>query len=1183
MTTPSNLYAEKIFAEHPLAMWPLDESVDYLSLISEPARDIENFWTVSPYLTVPYQTIAATPEELLNIPFENSAYYKFGPVTTNATLIETMSFMPTLAPIPLTSFNSGLENFAVSFSLKALHSYTVGVEIGYVLSNTPFDTNDFQLGRKELFSAPVAGEWSMYSATLDLPESTSYTHIYPFISIKYVNQDFAGNPGTGTDYAYIINGISMGQWSEMYNASSLGIEAYTAMSDTNINADGYISGGQYGLGANDARYLVVDNKLLAQNTSMPMVYGSSNLTKIIPNPVAGSPSLIVPGLGMMHDSGRYNTYTFETWIRIDSRTSLSRKILGPVFSDNGLYVDGPFLRLKAGSVTGSYFVGEWYRPMLVNIRLGLDAASLLINGEEVISFEFSTEEADYGNNTDYVGGIWGFYAYEDVPIVEIDCPAIYSYSVPAIVAKRRFGFGQAVESPDGVNKSFGASTAFIDYSVADYTNNYHYPDMGDWSQGITENVITDNNTLATPEHELPDFVFQSTNYDTWFAAQSAANPYCTFNGNPGFIRFNDLSISDQSTKAAYIIFGVESFTTDEQILFKIVNKITGDFFAAKLVFDEVIYTLTSKGIEQQLDVKGGVVLNQPIFAGAAFDALGNTFGADVQSFFSNSSQLLMFVAGDSSYENLFVGNIYKVGLATQRNLATISSYFSIDEDLGIVDGGLYNTATWLYVVDGGTPSSFNTDAVYSHIATYTLVASNDYGIFKIDIDSDSYWQDYVPLSYFSQFVKNELDQDFYDLDFIQFNINYPAIPKFLLNSYITENELVRTYVSFQLIAEGANKQLSSFSNIEPASENGVLNPTANQYQGSWLNTAYEVVDGTIIYPPRDISFDDVAIVTHVVLKVRNGLSNKVEIKKIQYASQAFNALSANPIGTKFDVPVYPYQKYAAYFDYKSRNPHRIYKGSTPHLYLTRKTGIQKVGDYDPLINRGFLVNVNNKQADEYRVIASQMFLYYDKDTFPSEQVKIFEIQSQYSYVKVYMEPLGSSRKRARIFAINANTGTTQDAIAFYINGKLVKDPVINVNEWTTFGIRFAQPIVFDNVAGAIRFTGPLLVNSISYYESSSLQEVERQSVRLWDAVEINGTDWQYWLDLLNQYGETYQWGDVLVISSTQYAGIDPSDIYRAYTGTNKIIGDDNATFYLGGAGYKVTNGQLWSTYTEKPL
>lgn len=1181
MTTPSNLYAEKIFAEHPLAMWPLDEAVDYISLISEDTRE-STAWDKNPFNQfqgpnfVDIDILSLVQAEVGAAPFPDNAVFKFGPVPNVAVGIQTVSFSPVNEPIPVSKLNFGLQNFNFAFSLKALQSYTVSVEVGYILSSSTPNVSHNVVSR-ELLSPPIPGEWSMYSVTLDLPASTTYTHLYPFISISYSKQS---GLNSSSNYAYLINGISCGQWSENYNVTSLGVETQQAFSDLNINASHFIPAYQYGLGSNDGKYLIANNQLLAQNTSMPMVYGSSNLTKIIPNPSSGHPSMLIPGMGMLDESGRYNTYTFETWIRIDARTTTLRKILGPVFSDNGLYVEGPFLRLKVGDSVGSYFVGEWYRPMLINIRIALDAASLLINGEEVISFELDTTNVNLGNNTTYPGGVWGIYAYTDIPVVEIDCPAIYSYSVPAIVAKRRFGYGQAVESPDGVNKSFGASTAFIDYSVADYTNNYSYPDMGRWTQGISENIVTNNNTLASPDHSLPDFVFQSTDYDTWFAAQSSANASFTFSGNPGFVRFNDIAITDQSTKAVYVIFSIDDYSYDEKILFKIVNKITGDFFTAKLVFDEIAYTLSVRGSEQEITRSSGVLLGTPMLSGASFDQLANEFGGDVLTFFANSSQLLMFVAGDSSYTDLFDGNIHKVGLCTLRNLQAIDSLFTPEESLGEISGGLYDTAIWFYALDGGNPSSFNFDAILDHIANYTLVASNEFGVFKIDIDSDSYWQDYLPLSYFAQYVTDQFGDSFYDLDFLQFNIDYPPTTKFLQSRYDTTDELVKTYISFQLTAEGATKQLSAFSNVQRLSKNNVIAPTEFS---EWIDRVYEVVDGTIIYPPKDIRFEDLAIVTHVELKIRSGLNNKIEIRKIQYASQAFNASSANPIGTKFNVPVYPYQRYFAYFDYKSRNPYRIYKSSTPHLYLTKKTGIEKVGDYDPLINRGFLINVNDKKAAEYRVIAAQMFLYYGKNTFETGEVKIFEIESAYDYIKVYIKALGSNRKRAEIYAIDSRTGLQLSGIAFYINGRLTSTPVLDINEWTTLGIRFAEPIVFDSFTGAIRFTGPILVNNISYYESSSLQEVERASVRLWDAIQADGADWDYWLSLINDFGQSYKWRDVLVIATSQFYGIDPSDIYNTYAGTNKIIGDDNATFSIGKPKYTIVNNADWSSLIVKPL
>ena len=40
--TVSNIYAEKIFAEHPIDLWVLDDQADYVSLITESQRQI---WT----------------------------------------------------------------------------------------------------------------------------------------------------------------------------------------------------------------------------------------------------------------------------------------------------------------------------------------------------------------------------------------------------------------------------------------------------------------------------------------------------------------------------------------------------------------------------------------------------------------------------------------------------------------------------------------------------------------------------------------------------------------------------------------------------------------------------------------------------------------------------------------------------------------------------------------------------------------------------------------------------------------------------------------------------------------------------------------------------------------------------------------------------------------------------------
>ena len=65
MSNPSNLYAEKIYSEHPLVLWALDDKLDYKSLISEGQRNLTTLWTPTS------ATLAASSEDLTE-PFPDS-------------------------------------------------------------------------------------------------------------------------------------------------------------------------------------------------------------------------------------------------------------------------------------------------------------------------------------------------------------------------------------------------------------------------------------------------------------------------------------------------------------------------------------------------------------------------------------------------------------------------------------------------------------------------------------------------------------------------------------------------------------------------------------------------------------------------------------------------------------------------------------------------------------------------------------------------------------------------------------------------------------------------------------------------------------------------------------------------------------------------------------------------------
>jgi hypothetical protein len=1169
MSSASNVYAEKVFAEQPIALWALDDPIDYISFISEEQRDL-NLWSISGgMISVP----ASTP----NPPFlESTTSYIVGEPSTQFNEVSAVSPLITSTAL----LDQSLETFTIGSYIYSDHPYVTGYEIGYEYED-PNTGIDRQVLR--FFNSQINNQWLFISETFRIPTFVSDLKIV--IKARYSIDPQEILPG----YGFYINGVSFGQWSEEFNAGSLGVDQslVTPLSDIITDFSG-IRSFAYAKEEDPAYYAADLNKLYAKNTSIPMVFGSANTTKIIENP--GKPSVIVSGKGLLNESGRYQEYTLETWIRLQHSGTDLRRIIGPINSQDGVYVNGPFVTLVIGSSFRSHFVGEWFRPMLLTLKVGINYASLLINGQDVIVIEFDTEDIPLPSSADD----WiGFYAYEDVQSVELDVVGIYPYLVPSILSKRRFAFGQAVESPEGVNRAYGGKVALIDYKFADYTNNYSYPDIGKWNQGIAENINTSRGFLSPPPYSDPQVILRSQSFDDFIDEQDIAP-----NGQNSFIRFsqdgclflNNFSLSFQKIRALYGIFEIDEYSEDEKTLIQINNPATNSSFKVSLQSEYILYRFMFWGEQRTLYFRSGVSEQTPFFAGIDVENISNFFGDDIRSFFGSNNQLEIYVANDSSLSSQFDGKIHRFGISTARNFSKISQYFDnleIDAvDLIANPGDIYfgnydpnnpySTEFFQFFLDGGFVTTFDVTPAFSHIASYTVVAKSNFGKTYLDIEVDSYWEDYTPLSYFAQYVDDILGKKYYDLDFLQFNVDYPAIQKFTGNFYDTSSEILRTYISFQYLSTGANKPFLSFANTQLMSKNGVVVPGDN-----WLSTKYEVVDGAIIYPPSGVNMEDLAIVTHLELAVDGIKTHPMSIKKLEYASQAFNEITSNPVGTKFGIQMYPYSQFAAFIDYKARNPFKIYKGSTPHLYLTRDSGIGRVGDYEPLTPQGIAIPININSAPEYRVIAMQMFMLYNKDSFSTNAVQLFEVQGTEKQIKFYVRANDRTGKRGRITAINTRTGKTEDGVSFYINGKLVRDPVISLDEWVSLGISFATTMKFDEYPGAIRLNDSIIFNNISHYESSNLQEVERQSKRSWSRLFAENDSW---LQVLRSgIAGNFLWNDVLVISSLSFFGISPKDIYNAYVGINKIIAEGAQPLLVGKTEYRIFNDIDWNSTVAFPV
>ena len=1237
MSNPSNLYAEKVFAEHPTGLWALDDRADYISLLSESQRNLSN-WTIVGGTYVNYP-------QSVDEPFIDSYV---GKITATPTSDEFASITAISNDIMnLQDFNKYLRTFSIGGYFYSESAYVAGFEIGYQYTDTTSGQNVTHLKN---YDSIINNNWVFISETFDTPPDDS--------SIRLVFKiNFIG--GSETEDVFLVNGISLGQWSEEFASTSLGVQAINIPSTISLAPQKGVVSKCYGLQELDAYYLVSDNMLKAKNSGIPIVYGTSGLTTLYPN--TNLPSLIIPGSGFLNESGKFKQYTFETWLRINSYSNDRKRIIGPIASEDGIYVDGPSIGLKIGNEYGAYYVGEWTRPMLVHMRVGKDTASLVINGQEVISLNYLTESLSLPsmlNSNDKDQDWIGFYAYDDIYPIEVDCVGIYPYIVATAVAKRRFVFGQGVDIPENINTSYSGTSVFIDYSFADYTSNYSYPKIGSWNQAFNDNTSIINKSLSVVSHPLPETILSSKTEEELLldckVIQSSDTrnflsfrPNTSWNSVSGYLFFKNFDFIKTPISAFYGCFRLPATSSSVQTLFKIEKENTNSYFLIQLLNNQISYVINYNGTSETIYSPLVAEPGELVDVGLNIPAFVSRFGNPASDFFGSLSDLRMYVGGDKNGLSTFTGKIYNVGVCTAYNFQKIRFLFNEigvpiwNEDLFAVyqnnqlinvDGGIDTTSMPPYggltdtangALTGGGVVVAEEDSLLDHVASYTLLPEVVFDTYKLTVSASAYWEDQLPLTYFAESVLDKRGDQYFDLDFIQFNIDYPIPSKTIaietepepwtyaelsdeygtpiqrtytsLDNYLftgyndyddlknkiakdyrydTDGSIVKTYVTFQYTELGANQTYYYFTKTERPSRNGVLIPGSD-----WMTTKYEVVDNMIIYPPTGVDFNDLSIVTHIEMNVKDSQTNNVSIKKLSYASQALNESDASPIGTRFGTSIYPYTKTGIYYNFKKNNPFAIYTGSSPYLYLTKTSGIQLKGKYDPLVNRGLVIPVNESRAEGFKAIAMQMAVRFDGDYFPYAPTQIFEIQSKDSYIKFYMVANDPSGRRAKIYAIDAKTGLVQNGIGFYWNGKIVKEPIITLQEWGFLGINFMNSLNFSFFEGAVRLTGPLLFNSISYYQSTNLQEVQNVAERPWFRVKVLGSyplDWEFW------DSPSFNWNNVLVLSETSYYGVDPSNVYKSYTGTNKIIVDDDRTVDFGEYSYTIFTDVKWNQFVETP-
>jgi len=410
------------------------------------------------------------------------------------------------------------------------------------------------------------------------------------------------------------------------------------------------------------------------------------------------------------------------------------------------------------------------------------------------------------------------------------------------------------------------------------------------------------------------------------------------------------------------------------------------------------------------------------------------------------------------------------------------------------------------------------------------------------------------------------------------------------NFYDTTSSTLRSYVSFQPIINGANRSLADFSSFAKPLTSGIIDPAASNL--NWEQTAFETTSGTIIYPPartfstnNRIDFEKYAIVYHLDFKSAGILHNPIRFKELQLASQVLERTDFTSIGSKFGIPVYYYSKRGIYFDLKGKNPIATYKKSTPYLYLDRQSGWKIQGEFDNITDRGIAVPVNLSKAQKIEVSSVQMWVRFADRDFPQDPVMIFSIDHNNGIYDFFIQA-DASEQRGYVFAVNRETEEVIDEIQYYLNGQSVYAPFLVKDEWAVLGIQFEQLLNFSSRVGLINLNGPLTYNNISYNLATNIEKNEILETRRWSDILDVGVwgDLETDLEVIDGSDPPFKWQQVKIINQSIEFTIDPKAIYEKYTGSNRIVVDDNSSgILIDPDRIKIYRDVTWSENLKVPV
>jgi hypothetical protein len=1210
--TSSNLYASRVYSEHPIALWAMDEPNYFVSLLSENEKTISDAnWNV-------YNAVSsASAFTITGYPIDDSDVNKLyldtdTPKSMSVSLISEILYTE-LDP------NKGSICFS-TFIYVPETTLLKNVYIGFVVDGQEFykEYSSTSISTTGVNSLLKFNNWEKIAYTRDISLDENFQ---PFIRIEFDPEADAGE----VDTSVYINGSSLGQWSESYNSISTGAQLSNLPEQVQSLIDFPLSIkcttlDPYGVSNVDSGFVTsFNNSLFAKLSGVPMVYGSSGNIRLNKDGIVflevidgsseeplsidggssfsaayvesfdgGSslepfyltedqyynfPALVFPGKGFLNQYGYNKPLTTEFWLRISPEETVRRRIFGPLTSKDGLYVDRDFITVVFGKYVKSYFIGKWYRPMLIHFSQSQNEVFLMINGEKVISIP--VESLNIENFPPVEEDYLGFYTTENIYIYELDSFSIFPYIVPEQVAKKRYVFGQGVQEQENIIGSLNGTLSYIDFPFTGYGSTVKYPDRTSWSDAFYNNIIANQEGITLPTYNIPEVVFKNTssiseyekslvhsnfykeNYDIQdeeyaFICMDPTDSYTLDSNTYGTIYFSRLNQTNYQTKSIHSVLKSSYDVSEKQSILYISNNFNTDSFevfvesgSIQYKFNNTILKTESIGTESYFSV------------GIDLDKISQNYSNVVGSFFARPETLSLNFAGNN--EDVFLGKIFSL---------TINNDFFADKDGDII-----------FDSNGFAFKNFN-ELLYNYIGAYTLVPKiGSYEIF-LDAASSGYWESSIPLSYFGKYITQSNGNLKYDLDLVQFNVDSPTsiFSKYNEASENFQNYLsTKIYITLQTISQLGNFVYSDYSNIEKIGIDRVLDLGLTSYDFS--NTKFEINDGTVIYPPKDISgFTNYYITVHIEIESKGVNTENVKIKNMAMSSLSFDEGQFYSINTPAAGKFYPIVKNQNQYVYKKRIPVVVNNESSPYLYLSGNSGISVLPQSEGTLLKGISIPINQDLKRNQDVVGIQMFLMYNESNMFEEKKYIGKIFSQDKSFDIVL--VSEADGKRAFFKIYNEKGEEFLLAKFFLNGKLVNDIVIEPFIWNYIAISLQENLIsLDGILGEIEiYSGVRVDNVASFVElnPSKQQLVDYDNWSLLDdsiPPSASATVWEYW-------SASSTWTEVLDERSLNVTvlSLDGEGIFNTYAGLSSGIASDNSLITVNQDSILIVNDISWDTY-----